>query len=208
MAAAVELVDGSGSAAGSANVTEALPYEIRVSIELQPSPGAGTYGVFVHQFGDLRAGMFDDVGRIFRPVGCDASSAPACESDKAHGLPPSAQRHPGELGNIVCTASAGPCAAVLTVAEDKATLVSGNARSLIGRTLTVSSMEYSGDGDLATTDLIAGGVIARSTGGESLGASGSFEAEKLVCAIFDATVGSGFQMFLEEQRCTLPGAPG
>ena len=68
----------------------------------------GAHGFHVHQFGDVRSTSdLSTMSAHFVPycappsVDENGQKVGGCEADQKHGLPPSPQRQPGDMGNIL-----------------------------------------------------------------------------------------------------------
>ncbi len=110
----------------------------------------GTHGFHVHQYGDVRfTDSLASMGAHFVPncvppdMDVDNSgnlieSENVCAQDAKHGLPPSVERQPGDMGNIVIQADGTPDTASsrLTIGQSKMSLSDG-LRSIVGRTVVV-----------------------------------------------------------------------
>ena len=112
---------------------------VRVSISgLRP----GQHGFHVHQFGDVRSTsdlttMSAHFVSYCSPPDVDANGQQTggCEADQVHGLPPSINRQPGDMGNIL-VGNDGSVNQVLTMGQGKMSLADP-LRSIVGRTVLV-----------------------------------------------------------------------
>ena len=113
----------------------------------------GTHGFHVHQYGDVRTTSgLQTMSAHFVPmcsfeivVGEDgqASSVNPCASDQTHGLPPSTDRQPGDMGNIVAANGTGAVSTTIVLGQQKMSLSNG-LRSIVGRAVLVHSREDDG----------------------------------------------------------------
>lgn len=83
----------------------------------------GSHGFHVHEFGDTTNGCMS-TGAHFNPTG------------KTHGAPSAAERHVGDLGNVLADASG---LAKVDITDKLASL--NGANSVLGRALVVSLLE-------------------------------------------------------------------
>lgn len=106
----------------------------------------GVHGFHVHQFGDVRATadlstMSAHFVPFCIPPGIDINTGlplpSACEDDQRHGIPPSAERQPGDMGNILVAAD-GTVDVTVVLGQAKMSLTDG-LRSIVGRVVVVHS---------------------------------------------------------------------
>lgn len=119
--------------------------QVRVAARVSGLTPEAKHAMHIHEFGDISSPDGSSAGDHFNPEG------------KAHGLPDSEERHPGDFGNLEADAE-GNANLVLTVAG--LTLAEGMS-SIIGRAVIVHAGEDKGtqpSGDAG--DRIAQGVIA------------------------------------------------
>ncbi len=104
---------------------------VEVEVEIAAGP-TGTKGIHVHEKGDCSDIVGKSMGPHFSPDRHD------------HALPPTAERHLGDLGNIRIEAS-GRGKLELTIAG--ANLRRGDARSFLGRAVVIHAAADQGAGD-------------------------------------------------------------
>ena len=140
--------------------------DMTVTYSITGLPSDGLKGFHVHQYGDTRftetlktmdahfvpfcttefvcndgtttCSEGSDEGRYCCPK---VSPEVGCEDDDKHGLPPSAQRQPGDMGNI--NVVDGVAAATLILGQKKMSLTDPT-RSIVGRVVVVHSNEDDG----------------------------------------------------------------
>jgi superoxide dismutase, Cu-Zn family len=127
-AASAMLESRSGSQTTGSARFEPVEGGVRVSIDLRGAT-PGLHGVHVHQVGDCSDPEAKSAGPHFAPEG------------HRHGLPPTAARHLGDLGNIR-VGEDGTGTHELTVPG--ATVAEGDASSFLGRALVVHAHEDDG----------------------------------------------------------------
>ena len=109
----------------------------------------GQHGFHVHQNGDVRETTdLSTMAAHFvpfcvppevevNPDGTVQNATNGCKNDQIHGLPPSVQRQPGDMGNILVAAD-GSVTQSLTIGQGKMSLTD-SMRSIVGRTVLVHS---------------------------------------------------------------------
>jgi len=152
-----------------------------VSVDVSNLRGvpAGMRGFHVHQYGDTESTRL--VGGHFKPTCIDdpdvnstqrksptSRAAPTCEQDRKHGLPPSVERNPGDMGNLLCVNTTTPtsclvcfanetsastgCTPTKTLGQEKMSLLGADAaedaaalqnrvRSVVGRSVALHMFE-------------------------------------------------------------------
>lgn len=116
--AALQAAPGS-NVAGTVEL-EQLQDGVRIRADLRGLP-PGPHGFHIHEQGTCTPPDFESAGGHFAPEG------------EPHGAPGAAQRHAGDLGNIVADAEGN---ATLDVTTDQLTLADG-AHSAVGRAVVV-----------------------------------------------------------------------
>ena len=110
----VTLTDVDGNEVGTATLTESVPGQVDVSVQVTAGIEPGDHGVHVHEAGlceaDAPAGPFTTAGAHYNPTG------------QPHGGPDSPEAHAGDLGNITV---ADDGTGELTVTTDRITLSAG-----------------------------------------------------------------------------------
>ena len=183
---------------------------------------AGIHGFHVHQFGDVRvtaspSGGLDTMGAHFVPfcVPPDIGDAQAgteaeneCLNMAKHGLPPSLERQPGDMGNINVLSPSGTFSTVLTIGQRKMSLSDG-LRSIVGRTVVVHALEDDGGqpyGNAGPPEAygVIGLAATPSTASNAAAAPQVPHIDKIICT-FEADVsspisGTALISLLEPQR--------
>ncbi|CUA69980.1 Superoxide dismutase [Cu-Zn] [Prionace glauca] [Rhizoctonia solani] len=139
MRANAVLKDVNGTTIGVVNLYQASNLDsVKITADLKGLGAAGKKGFHVHEFGDLSNGCAS-AGGHFNPFG------------KNHGGPQSAERHAGDLGNIVAAADGTSKVEI----EDKQISLYHCDRNIIGRAFVVHAGEddygLGGQSDSLTT---------------------------------------------------------
>jgi len=104
----------------------------------------GAHGFHVHQFGDVRETTgLQTMSAHFVPMCSFAVADSPCKSDQTHGLPPSTDRQPGDMGNIIAANGTGAVETTIVLGQQKMSLKDG-LRSIVGRAVLVHSREDDG----------------------------------------------------------------
>ncbi|CAE6495555.1 unnamed protein product [Rhizoctonia solani] len=131
--------DANGTTIGVVNLYQASNLDsVMVTGDLKGLGAEGKKGFHVHEFGDLSNGCAS-AGGHFNPL------------SKNHGGPQSAERHAGDLGNIVAGADGTSKVAI----EDKHISLYSGHRNIIGRAIVLHAGEddygLGGQSDSLTT---------------------------------------------------------
>ncbi|CAE6401314.1 unnamed protein product [Rhizoctonia solani] len=122
------LKDATGATIGVVNMYQASNLDpVKITADLKGLGAEGKKGFHVHEFGDLSNGCAS-AGGHFNPL------------SKNHGGPQSAERHAGDLGNIV----AGADGTSKVTMEDKQISLYNGHRGIIGRAIVL----HAGEDDL------------------------------------------------------------
>ena len=135
--------------------------DVTMTYEISGLPANGTHAVHIHEFGDLSVTYnLRSMGAHFVPVcvhsgvgadgnapavteaTCANASTRPCECDQRHGMPPSAIRQPGDLGNLVSTG--GIVSGTLVLGQEKLSLQAHPLYAILGRALVVHSLPDDG----------------------------------------------------------------
>lgn len=130
---------GDWTVAGSVHFEQAAagdPVTITAGITGAP---AGSHGFHIHEVGDCSADDFTSSGGHFNPTGVP------------HGGPDDAERHAGDLGNIVIGEDG---TGSLELSSSLITLVEGEANSVLGRAVIL----HEGEDDLVSQPTGAAGA--------------------------------------------------
>ena len=163
----------------------------------------GRHGFHVHQFGDVRTtNSLATMSAHFVPM-CTLSIVvkhgerrhlqtydSPCAKDQKHGLPPSDQRQPGDMGNLEAVTS-GAAMQSLTIGQAKMSL-SDPLRSIVGRTVLIHSNEDDGSqpyGNAGAPE--AYGVIGIAVGGSNAAQAPIRPAVDKVICTFEPGTGAG-----------------
>ncbi|CAE6504162.1 unnamed protein product [Rhizoctonia solani] len=133
------LKDANGTSIGVVNLYQASNLEpVKITGQLTGLGAAGKKGFHVHEFGDLSNGCAS-AGGHFNPLG------------KNHGGPQAAERHAGDLGNIVAESDGTSKLAI----EDKHISLYSGHRGIIGRAIVLhvgeDDLGLGGQSDSLTT---------------------------------------------------------
>ncbi|KDN41639.1 hypothetical protein RSAG8_07317, partial [Rhizoctonia solani AG-8 WAC10335] len=133
------LKDANGTSIGVVNLYQASNLEpVKITGQLTGLGAAGKKGFHVHEFGDLSNGCAS-AGGHFNPLG------------KNHGGPQAAERHAGDLGNIVAESDGTSKLAI----EDKHISLYHGQRDIIGRAIVLhvgeDDLGLGGQSDSLTT---------------------------------------------------------
>ncbi|KAF8752624.1 Superoxide dismutase [Rhizoctonia solani] len=122
------LKDANGTQIGVVNLYQASNLEpVKITADLKGLGAEGKKGFHVHEFGDLSGGCAS-AGGHFNPF------------SKQHGAPTDAERHAGDLGNIVT----GPDGTSKVEMEDKQISLYSGHRNIVGRAIVL----HAGEDDL------------------------------------------------------------
>ncbi|KAF8725296.1 Superoxide dismutase, partial [Rhizoctonia solani] len=122
------LKDANGTQIGVVNLYQASNLEpVKITADLKGLGAEGKKGFHVHEFGDLSGGCVS-AGGHFNPF------------SKQHGAPTDAERHAGDLGNIVT----GPDGTSKVEMEDKQISLYSGHRNIVGRAIVL----HAGEDDL------------------------------------------------------------
>ncbi|GAB1525575.1 Superoxide dismutase [Cu-Zn] [Rhizoctonia solani] len=122
------LKDANGTQIGVVNLYQASNLEpVKITADLKGLGAEGKKGFHVHEFGDLSGGCAS-AGGHFNPF------------SKQHGAPTDAERHAGDLGNIVT----GPDGTSKVEMEDKQISLYPGHRNIVGRAIVL----HAGEDDL------------------------------------------------------------
>ena len=113
----------------------------------------GLHGFHVHQYGDTRVtDALDTMSAHFVPYcmppeadeDCtieDCKITGGCADDQVHGLPPSLQRQPGDMGNIVVEADGTVTGALPNCCGQQKMSLTDPLRSIVGRVVVIHMSE-------------------------------------------------------------------
>ena len=190
---------GLGDVRGTVTFKTLNAAETEVVVALSGLVPNSEHGFHVHQYGDMdETKTFASAGLHFIPICTNADPvAPGgtpgenpCLKDQVHGIPPSENRQPGDMGNLLADAN-GNIATTLTLGQSKMDL-SSSLRSVIGRVVVLH--ERRDDGNPKTTgnagNPAAMGVIGRaapSAGDTNSAMAPNTPAPDKVTCVFDAS---------------------
>jgi Cu-Zn family superoxide dismutase len=143
----VPLLAKSGSQLSGSATFSPVPGGVRVTVRVAGAP-PGKVATHVHEIGDCSAPDAASAGGHFNPT------------QKPHGLPPSADRHLGDLGNIDVKPDGTGTTDIVVM---DATLNDGAPNSYLGRSIIVHAKLDDGGQPVGNADgRIGCGVIRRS----------------------------------------------
>jgi Cu-Zn family superoxide dismutase len=143
----VPLTAKSGSQLSGSATFAAAPGGVRVIVRVSGAP-PGKVATHVHETGDCSAPDGMSAGGHFNPA------------QKPHGLPPAAERHLGDLGNIDVKPDGTGTTDVVVAG---ATLTEGDPTSFLGRSIIVHAKQDDGGQPVGNAGgRIGCGVIRRS----------------------------------------------
>ena len=190
---------GLGNVRGTVTFRTLNAADTEVVVALSGLVPNSEHGFHVHQYGDMdETKTFASSGLHFIPICTTADpvapggtpGASACLKDQVHGIPPSENRQPGDMGNLIADAN-GDIATTLTLGQTKMDL-SSSLRSVIGRVVVLH--ERRDDGNPKTTgnagNPVAMGVIGRaapSAGNTNSAMAPNTPAPDKVACVFDAS---------------------
>lgn len=127
--------------------------DITVTVALTGMTPGQTHGFHVHQFGDTRVtDALDTMSAHFVPYcmppeadeDCtieDCKITGGCADDQVHGLPPSPQRQPGDMGNIIVEADGTVTGALPNCCGQQKMSLTDPLRSIVGRVVVIHMSE-------------------------------------------------------------------
>ena len=183
--------------------------DITVTVALTGMTPGQTHGFHVHQFGDTRVtDALDTMSAHFVPY-CvppeadeDGEITGGCADDQVHGLPPSPQRQPGDMGNIIVEADGTVTGALPNCCGQQKMSLTDPLRSIVGRVVVIhmneddGSQPYGGAGAPVAYGVIG---IAAKAGNAPL-APNTPKVDKIICK-FEKDKVAG-----DTSRCFPPGS--
>jgi len=179
--------------------------DITVTVALSGMTPGQTHGFHVHQFGDTRITQCEaecenpqspdyvspltTMSAHFVPycvppeAGESGAITGGCADDQVHGLPPSQQRQPGDMGNIIVSAEGTVTGALPNCCGQQKMSLTDPLRSIVGRVVVVhmneddGSQPYGGAGAPVAYGVIG---IAAKAGNAPL-APNTPKVDKIIC---------------------------